>query len=250
MNKRNAHILLVEDDSVNQLVACLILRQQGIDVTVVNNGAEALTTICSKAFQLVLMDIQMPIMDGYEATTRIRAMNNPYFKSVPIIAFTASAIGEVRDIATRKGMTDLINKPLDMEEFQQKMDKYIPPTLRPLSIDFNLYTDGDASFKIELISHLIDNVKELQRALMNLSQNPLTDFLSVLHKVKATVAMLSDRELTETLEEIKSFIISNQPLEFMDRKLKSFNRLCDQVIASLIAESNLGTGVTSRSVHS
>src|SRR5690242_19030725 len=117
MNKRNAHILLVEDDSVNQLVASLILRQQGLDVTVANNGAEALSKIGSKAFQLVLMDLQMPVMDGFEATTRIRAMSDPYFKQVPIIAFTASAIDDVQAMAAQNGMNDLINKPLDKEEF-------------------------------------------------------------------------------------------------------------------------------------
>jgi len=251
MNKTNAHILLVEDDSVNQLVASLILRQQGMTVTIANNGVEALARICSKAFQLVLMDIQMPMMDGYEAAARIRAMSDPYFKEIPIIAFTASAIAEVQDMVTQNGMNDLINKPLDMDEFNQKMDKYIHAMHRPLTIDFNLYTNGDPDFKQELISHLIENVREVKRALPDYDQAASVNFLKVYHKVKATVAMLNDAEFTEMLEEIKSFIISSQPLEFFKRKLKSLSYLCDQLVESLVAESNASFGeITSRSSHS
>lgn len=245
MNNKGAHILIVDDDSVNQLVASLILRQQGMNVSIANNGEEAVHQICSKAFQLVLMDIQMPIMDGYEATARIRAMADPYFKTLPIIAFTASAIADVEDIATRNGMNDLINKPLDMDEFKRKMDKYMPSIHRPLSIDFNMYTDGDPDFKRELISHLIGNVQELKLALPDIDPMTSTHFIKVLHKMRATVAMLNDREFTETLEEIKSFIISSQPLEFFKRKLASFSGLCDSLIESLVAESSLDK-VTSR----
>lgn len=237
MKKENTNILLVEDDAVNQLVASLILRQQGMNVTIANNGEEALTQISSKAFQLILMDIQMPTMDGYEATTRIRAMSDPYFKTVPIIAFTASASAEVQAMAENKGMNDLISKPLDLDELQSKMEKYKPEVHRPLSIDFNVYTDGNPDFKQELISHMIDNVRELQCTLVDLGQNAIADFLQVLHKVKATVTMLNDSEFTEALEDIKSFVISSQPLEFLHRKVKSFNRLCNQLIASLAAEA-------------
>jgi len=250
MNKRNAHVLLVEDDSVNQLVASLILRQHGIDLTIANNGAEAVAQICSKVFQLVLMDIQMPIMDGCEAATRIRAMSDPYFKTVPILAFTASTIADTQVMIAQNGMTDLLSKPLDVDDLLRKLDKYMPTVRRPLLIDFNLYTDGDPIFKRELISHLIDNVKELQSALMALTQTASADLTQVLHKVKASVAMLNDREFSETLEEIRWMLNLSQPFEFLQRKVKSFSRLCDQMIASLVAESNGGSGVTSQLAHS
>ncbi|HTH57541.1 MAG TPA: response regulator [Cyclobacteriaceae bacterium] len=247
MEKKSVHILLVEDDSVNQLVATLILRQQGMKVTVAGGGAEALALICHKDFQLVLMDIQMPLVDGYETTARIRAMNDPYFKTVPIIAFTASTIADVQELAIKKGMTDLISKPLDLDEFRQKMEKYVPSRLRSLSIDFDSFTDGDPVFKRELISHLIDNVKELQSVL---TRDASVDFFRVLHKVKAAVTMLNDREFSETLEEIKEMITSSHPFEFLQRKVKTFSQLCDQMIASLTAESHAGWSVTSRSTHS
>jgi hypothetical protein len=120
---------------------------------------------------------------------------------------------------------------------------------RPLSIDFNSYTDGDPDFKRELISHLISNIKELQQALPDLDPNTSINFIQVLHKVKTTVMMLEDKEFTETLEEIRSSVISRQPFEFIKRKLNVLSVLCDQLIESLSAESNHWNDITSRSGH-
>lgn len=120
-------------------------------------------------------------------------------------------------------------------------------TPRPLAIDLDLYTEGDPDFKRELISHLIANLRELQRTLPDLDPNASINFIKVLHKVKATVTMLNDIEFMETVEEIKASIISNQPLEFFKRKLGLLSGLCDQVIESLTAEAN---NLTWRSAHS
>src|SRR5260221_2643052 len=152
MNNKKVNILLVEDDEVNQLVAGVLLRKWGAQVAIAKNGEVALAMITDKSFDLVLMDIQMPVMDGFESTSRIRAMDDLYFKTVPIIAFTASGMIEVQKKDAGKGMTDFIAKPLDVEELQNKINKYIPSRRRPLFINFNLYTDGDLDFKKELIS--------------------------------------------------------------------------------------------------
>lgn len=108
---------------------------------------------------------------------------------------------------------------------------------RPLSIDFNSYTDGDSDFKHELISHLIGNIKELQQSLSGLDPHTSINFTQVLHKVKTTVMMLDDVEFTGMIEELKAAKISNYPLEFFKRKIELFNILCDQLVESLAAES-------------
>jgi CheY-like chemotaxis protein len=74
---------------------------------------------------MVLMDLQMPGMDGYESTSRIRSMDDPYYKNIPIIAFSASSDFATQEQAREHGMTDFINKPFMFEEFQSKIDKYI-----------------------------------------------------------------------------------------------------------------------------
>jgi CheY-like chemotaxis protein len=122
---KGANVLLVEDNQINQKIAGAFLRKWGYTVTVANDGREAVLLITSKNFQVVLMDLQMPEMDGYESTNLIRSMDDPYFKTIPIIAFSASCTISSREMARSFGMTDFINKPLMVEEFQHKIDMYL-----------------------------------------------------------------------------------------------------------------------------
>jgi CheY-like chemotaxis protein len=122
---KNANVLLVEDNFINQKVAVAFLKMWGHNVTIASNGSEALLQITSKSFQVILMDLQMPGMDGYESTSRIRSMDDPYYKNIPIIAFSASSDFSSKEQAREHGMTDFINKPIMFEEFQHKIDQYI-----------------------------------------------------------------------------------------------------------------------------
>src|SRR6185295_14496947 len=88
MNNKTVSILLVEDNKLNQLVAVKILQGWGMYVKVANHGREALALVGSKSFHLILMDLNMPEMDGYESTRRIREMEDVYFKTIPIMAFS------------------------------------------------------------------------------------------------------------------------------------------------------------------
>jgi CheY-like chemotaxis protein len=122
---RKVSVLLVEDNLINQVVATGLLRMMNIDVTVANHGGEALSKITDKNFELVLMDLQMPEMDGIESTTKIRAMEDPYFKSVPIIAFTASFEIDSKEKAAELGMTDFIGKPFSIQDLKDKIKTYV-----------------------------------------------------------------------------------------------------------------------------
>src|SRR5205085_10830190 len=90
--RAGAQVLLAEDNVVNQEVATELLRSAGLDVDVVGNGAEAIEKVRSRAYDLVLMDVQMPEVDGLEATRTVRTLRNG--RTVPIIAMTANAFGE------------------------------------------------------------------------------------------------------------------------------------------------------------
>jgi CheY-like chemotaxis protein len=122
---KNANVLLVEDNFINQKVAVALLKMWGYTVTIASDGEEALTYVISKEYQIILMDLQMPGMDGYESTSRIRSMEDPYFKNIPIIAFSASDDFMTREQARKHGMTDYISKPLMLAEFQNKIGQYI-----------------------------------------------------------------------------------------------------------------------------
>ncbi|TDV45769.1 hypothetical protein EC919_112150 [Pseudomonas graminis] len=119
-----ARILLVEDNPVNQLVAKGMLGKLGCEVVVSSNGAEALQQLEQDHFDLVLMDCNMPVMNGYDATRRIRESDR--WSDLPIIALTANAMPEEREHCKVAGMSDYLAKPFRREELMALLDQWIP----------------------------------------------------------------------------------------------------------------------------
>ncbi|MBO5154932.1 MAG: response regulator [Eubacterium sp.] len=112
-------ILLVEDNELNTEIAIEILSEYGFVVSSAENGQEAVEKVSAAepgAYDLVLMDIQMPVMDGYEATRQIRALDDPKVSSIPIIAMTANAFEEDKKAALKSGMNGFISKPIVIDE--------------------------------------------------------------------------------------------------------------------------------------
>ncbi len=122
-----ANILLVEDNPMNQTVAKELLSQSGMIVTVAENGREALDALKEQHFDAVLMDIQMPVMDGYVATRKIR--RNPAFQDLPIIAMTANAMAGDREKCLKAGMNDHVGKPIEPHLLFDTLVKWIPDRL-------------------------------------------------------------------------------------------------------------------------
>ncbi len=129
-----ASILLVEDHDINQQVAKEILEGAGFFVSIANNGKQALSMVLEQMFDLVLMDLQMPVMDGYEATREIRRYKDD--KALPIIAMTASAMPRDRERAMAAGMNAHVSKPIDLNELFQALSQWIKPGQRPLPQGF------------------------------------------------------------------------------------------------------------------
>ncbi len=118
-----ARVLLAEDNEVNQLVASRILKNAGLVVEIAFNGLEAIEMLQKNQYDLVLMDIQMPEMDGITATKKIRAM--PRFKNLPILAMTAHAMSGDRELSLKAGMNDHINKPINLKELFSSLAKWL-----------------------------------------------------------------------------------------------------------------------------
>jgi CheY-like chemotaxis protein len=117
------HILLAEDGLVNQKVAVNLLEQRGHKVTVANNGRQALDALNSESFDVVLMDIQMPTMDGYEATATIREQEKASGEHIPIIAMTAHAMKGDRERCLEVGMDGYIAKPIRAKDLYETVEK-------------------------------------------------------------------------------------------------------------------------------
>ena len=120
---KGAHLLLVEDNEINQELAVELLESEGVNVTVVNNGQKALDILKNTRFDGVLMDCQMPVMDGYEATRQIRMQQQ--YCALPVIAMTANVMFADKDKVLQAGMNDHIGKPIDVDAMFITLAKWI-----------------------------------------------------------------------------------------------------------------------------
>ena len=137
---KHLSILLVEDNAVNQLLALRMLEKRGHTVTVAGNGKEALAALDKSSFQLVFMDVQMPEMDGLEATAVIRAKEKNAGGHVPIVAMTAHAMVGDEDRCKAAGMDGYLSKPLRPEELSDVLKRYSPAssdTVEPQEVNEN-----------------------------------------------------------------------------------------------------------------
>ncbi len=126
--RRTGHILLAEDNELNQEIAVAILEEAGFTIDVVENGQAAVEKLESSQpgyYRLVLMDVQMPVMNGYEATREIRRLKDRKLAGIPILAMTANAFEEDRQEAIRSGMNGHIPKPINVDTLMEAMDSLL-----------------------------------------------------------------------------------------------------------------------------
>ena len=121
---RGARVLLVEDNELNQQVALELLGAAEVAVDLATNGEEAVRRVQESPYGLVLMDLQMPVMDGFEATRRIRAL--PGFEKLPILAMTANAMAGDRERSLAAGMNDHVTKPIDPDALFEALLQWLP----------------------------------------------------------------------------------------------------------------------------
>jgi len=124
---RGAQLLLVEDNEINQQVAKEILEGAGLNITLASNGQEAVDAVKENNYDAVLMDVQMPVMDGYTATREIRNLKSE-IRNVPIIAMTAHAMAGDEDKSLQAGMNGHVTKPIDPDQLFSTLQKWIKPS--------------------------------------------------------------------------------------------------------------------------
>lgn len=188
--KTNARILLAEDSLINQKVTLQVLKKLGYKTDIVKNGLEALQAIQKVSYDIILMDCQMPEMDGYTATGKIRALEKNLKKHTPIIAMTAHALKGDRDKCMDAGMDDYIAKPIDIKGLAATLEKWLngkrsalPETTRhpdktqnntqPI-IDMNRLHDifgYDTAILKEFMQSFVDATTELLKEIENTINN-------------------------------------------------------------------------------
>jgi CheY-like chemotaxis protein/HPt (histidine-containing phosphotransfer) domain-containing protein len=160
-------ILLVEDDTVNQYVARKLLKNLGYQADVVNNGLEAVETLMRQSYDLVFMDCQMPELDGYAATARIRDLEGPE-RHTPIIAMTANAMTGDREKCLEAGMDDYLTKPIRLEALREMLTHWLASTVSvhpsinaPQQVQENLVHHTAATARSPIDSQMIAELQEI-----------------------------------------------------------------------------------------
>ena len=265
---QHVRLLLVEDNEVNQLVATKFLSKWGARIDYAVNGLVALEKIKTKQYDVVLMDLQMPEMDGYEATRAIRALAEPYFQQVPIIALTASAMLEVRDQVYVVGMNDYLSKPFNPNELYGKVAKYTskddpavgPPkpgastdpfeetsveTLVGINFDwFHQTATDDLDFARELTRLYVESLEEYQREYeLALRDRNLGKLQSVNHKVQSVVQSLELKQIRAEAQHGEHLLGDDAVAESaLAQSCARITSLCETVVRAL--RENLDSLIT------
>jgi PAS domain S-box-containing protein len=178
--RREMRVLLAEDNSVNQLVAMRTFEKLGYQVRVVSNGREALSAIKAGHFDLIAMDVQMPEMDGFDATRAIRAWEQTSGTHVPIIALTAHAMKEDRERCLAAGMDGYVSKPVRIGELEQEISRVIsPPESATVTVPQSGQAEGKIDHKVLLAG--VDGNRRLLREMVRLF---LADYPARLAEIK------------------------------------------------------------------
>lgn len=220
--RTSTKILLVEDHPVNRMLALKILKNAGFIADSVNDGLQAVETVQNTSYDIILMDVQMPRMDGFEATGEIRKLEGES-RHTPIIAMTAHAMQGDREKCLQAGMDDYIAKPLKPPDLLECIKKWIgegdedtstevvlEPTTRPehLSVDYSGALErvgGDKEFYIELLKEFTDYAPQHIEALLNAGKNEDFDVLQKeAHRVKGALVNLGINDAAELASKIES----------------------------------------------
>jgi len=182
-SRHEARILLAEDNPTNQLVMLTQLEKLGYQAEAVNNGAEVIEELARGHYDLVLMDCQMPILDGYEATRRIRQSD---YAGVPIVAVTAHSMAGDREKCLRSGMSDYLAKPVELHRLSEMLTKWLgrsaPAGPNPARTVRQIETsDSNAVFHEEALLGRLMNDRQLAGTIM---KGFLSDFPSQLEKLR------------------------------------------------------------------
>jgi PAS domain S-box-containing protein len=178
---QGARILLVEDNEINQQLARELLEGVGFVVTIANNGHEAVSVVQDKEFDAVLMDVQMPVMDGYKATLEIR--KHERFRDLPIVAITSHAMAGDKEKSLEAGMNDHITKPINPDQLFSTLLAWIKPGKRAIPDDFLAKRRQKAAKRAERLPIEMTGI-EVQTGLVRAggNQSLYVDLLSKFHR--------------------------------------------------------------------
>ena len=263
---QGAQVLLVEDNEINQEVARELVEGFGLPVTVAVNGEDAVRAVKEKDFEVVLMDVQMPVMDGYTATKTIRkwerGMRNKGEDQIPIVAMTAHAMTGDREKCLAAGMNDYVSKPIDPEKLLSALARWITPGQRTIpdhllarNIDASLEdeslplsglpgisvrsglkkVDGNQKLYRKLLAKFRRNYNSVADDIRNaLEKNDQETATRLVHTVKGLAGNLGANDLQRAAVDLEAALRKDPP-DSSGEQLDLFSETLDLVLNSIAA---------------
>jgi len=244
---KQLNVLLVEDNDINRLYAKSILKNWHCHTDIAENGLVAIEKVKNNRYDIVLMDVQMPVMDGYEATKAIRLMDSPIC-DVPIVALTANATKKDVELCLASGMNDYLPKPFTPDDLQRKIfeDLKIKPAKTSLSHPLK---PGDVSFDFTYLRNVSGNNEEFIREMiltfvqtippilmeMNISvaEKDWTKLSRLAHQIKPSLALMGMNELRSKVVYIEENGKAKSNLQELPFVTNIFINRCEEIIPQL-----------------
>ncbi|MDM8517174.1 response regulator [Desulfobacterales bacterium HSG16] len=261
-------ILLVEDDSINQRVAMKILEKHGHKVKIADNGRQALKMYRNSDFDLILMDVQMPIMDGYMATAAIRGLESKKGKKIPIIAMTANVLKGDREKCIAAGMDEYVSKPVNARELLETVNRWTAETRSsrtprsekvidktrlpdrdnefPINIDRALKrVMGEPSFLEQLLEEFIKSIPTRMEILISaIDENDAKALKNEAHRLKGTAASVSADQISgcafllEKMGIEKDLSEGEKVIELLEQEIENMIKFVDNMDFSSLENIN------------
>ncbi|QQS07257.1 MAG: CHASE domain-containing protein [Fibrobacterota bacterium] len=233
LRRRTLRILLAEDNITNQMVATGILENLGLRVDAVANGKEALQALEQFPYDLVLMDVQMPELDGFAATRLIRAPHSPVLdRNIPVVAMTANAMQGDRERCLDAGMNDYVSKPVSPQALSEALDKWLPeeslsatasaiepsgqiptPSDSPPVFDWPGLVErmlGEEKLARKILRSSLDQIPvQAARLEASLVSSNIVEIKRLAHALKGAVSNVGGEEIRRTLESLEESVEAN-----------------------------------------
>lgn len=237
-----AQILVAEDHPFNQEVISEVLAQTGAAVTIVVNGKETLDLLENRHFDCLLLDIQMPVMDGFETIRRIR--EHPRLSDLPVIAMTANASTKDRNSYLAAGMNDFVGKPFDPAALYRTIAKWIPqvakpdfPAVTPEVIDLSLlggWIGGDRARLLEFAKKFLDSARQdMEKIATSIESGEFAATARLAHHIRSPARMTGAIALSQLCLELEEYCQESNDKEGAGEIAKRMHRMLNEISQQL-----------------
>ena len=237
-------VLVVEDNMVNQLLVVNLLKRFGFgQVDTAANGRDALQKMEQRSYDVVLMDIQMPGMDGYEVTKQMRGSSKDSTRKVPVIALSGDASDKEKAKAAEAGMNDYVAKPYSPQELRDVIARHLDvgsETSDGGAIDMSRleqFTGGDKAFTIQLMEVFLEQVPQSVDAIEKmLPEKQWQEIFPVAHKIKSSFAVFGLEDLRSCIEKIEMNSRDEIKQDEIPLLFLKYKTGCEAAVSALNAE--------------